>query len=404
MAPEINEVVKKVRLRLKWSVVLREMFRYATVFSLAAFVVAALSKFIHPLNHWPIYSGIICLGIFAGFFAGLRVKVRQIDAAMVADLRGNTGEKLTAYLESAERPSGFNELIESEALASLSGLDARRLTPWRLPRTARLLFPLIVLVTAMAFVPEFRCSSKAGEERLELELEETAKNIEKAATLLEKTENPDQQIEELRNKIEDLGRKLKRGEIDRKNAIAEIAKLSEELEKRLRSIHTKKARARKAADELNKSEETRDLANAMKSGDREKLGQAVAKLRGGIEKLDADMRSGDAEARRLAGKGLADMKKALENALEQAGSERGAKMSEELEKALAALDKIDLSKLGEKLPEGLLEELEKRLGEGLSEMLEGMEFSAEDLEKMMQALEEMVVAKEEALCSMAGKG
>ncbi len=404
MASNVDELVSRVRRRLRFSVILREVFRYTTAFALGAFAVSALSKFIHPLGLWQLHAGVICLGIVAGFVAGLRVRVTPFEAAMVADLRGNTGEKLTAYLDSLDRPSPFDDLIESNAFAAAKALDYHEILRYRIPRTARFLFVLLILVAAMFFVPKFPYPSQVRRERNRLELSEAVKMLEKASKSLEELKSTDPEIEKLQSRLDELRAKLRRGDIDRKRALAEITKVSEELQKRLRETYMKKALVEKAANELAGKEETSRLADAMKDRDKGKISEETSKVRKKLEELMNEMRSGDAERREKAREKMEDLMNALKAAGEKAGGEKGKGMSRELAEALDALDKIALDKFEGDVPEWMLDEFEKSLSKDLLKMLEGQELSKEDLEKMMKALEEMAMAEAEALCGQSGEG
>ncbi len=404
MASNVDGLVTCVRRRLRLSLILRETFRYVTIFTLAAFAVSALSKFIHPLSPWQIHAAIIGLGIVTGVFTGLRTKITAVDAAMVADLRGRTGEKLSAYFASLDEPSSFDSLIKSNAYAAAAALKPEKLVPRHIPRTARFLFPLLLLVAGMFFVPEFKYPAQVARRRNILELEQTAKTLKRASELLKEVESPDPQIKELQREIDELRVKLKRGDVERKKALAEITKLSDELEKRLRETYTKKARMGKAIDELRKNKETSNLADAVKSGDRRKIGEEAAKVRKELEKLGNEMRSENAETREKARRKMDELRSALRGINRNAESRRGKDGLSDLDKALDALNEISLDEFGGNVPEGMLDEFEKYLSKGLSEMLDADSISKEDLEKMMQACEKMGDAKCAALGDMYARG
>lgn len=392
-------------MRLK--VILREVFRYVTLSAVLTFIFSVMSKFIHPLNLWQFCPAIILLGCLVGLFMGFRIRITPVQAAMVADLRGNTGERLTAYFGSQNDPTVFNVPIESDAIASAKVLKPQELVPYHIPRTTRYLILILILVVGMIFVPEFKYPSQARHEQNVAELEETTKTLKNASALLEKVEKTNPEIEELKKDLEELRTKLKKGEIDRKKALAEIGKVSEELQKQLRETYIKKAQAEKTAKELAKKEETSGLAEAMKKNDKDGMNEETAKIRKRIEQLHKEMMSEDSERREQAQKKMEELINAVKAAGEKAGADKGQKMPEELAEALSALDgldKLSLDKLGGDISKELLDKFEKNLPEGLSKMLEGQQFSKEDLEKMMKALEKMAKAEAETLCGPSGEG
>ncbi len=170
-----KELVERVRQRLKALMILREILRYAVYSAIIALFPCLLSKFVHPLNKWQIPAGIILAGIIAGLITALVKKVTSFDAAMVADLRGNTGETLTTYLEMQNLESDFHPMIETHADAASKGLTSAQILPFRFPRSAKLLLPVILLITGSFFIPEFKYPKQKQRELNIAELADAAK-------------------------------------------------------------------------------------------------------------------------------------------------------------------------------------------------------------------------------------
>ena len=397
-----EKLVEGVRKRLRKSLIVREVCRYTTYAAGIALLLLVISKFIHSLNLWQIPAGILAFGILFGFFTAIRRKITILDAAMVADLRGDTGEVLTAYLELAKNPSAFQHLIEEKAEKSSRELNPSTIIPYRAPRNVRFLIPLLILVMGTAFMPEFKYPAQKKQEQNRIELAESAKKLNKASKIISETKKEDPQIKELQNALKELQAKIKRGEIDRKKAMAEMKKISDKLETLLKQEFSKKAEAENAAETLSKNEDTKGIGEAVKKGDKKGIEEKTSELAKKLDEMQKELKSEDAATRETAQKRIEDLRKTLETT--KKSGEGGEKMSEELQKALDALSKMPTGVSTEGLSKEMLDELAKNMSKNLQDMLDAGNLSKEDLEKMMEAFKQMADAEEDARCGKSGEG
>jgi hypothetical protein len=256
----------------------------------------------------------------------------------------------------------------------------------------------------MHFVPRFKYPAEIRRDRNQTYLASTEETLEKAARILEEIEPLDPEIAELKKEIELLRARLTRGDLDRKTAMAEIRKLSDNLEKRLRDRYTKKAKLEDSREELEKNEDTAKLAKAVKSRDKKGVARETSNLRKEMAKLGEEAKGSEGEAREQATSRMREMAKSLNKAAEKGPGKQGGNVPEDLARALDSLGRMAEAGLEQDLPESLLDSLEKGLSEDLMKMLDENKLSARDLEKMKKALQQMVNAEEEARCGQSGGG
>ena len=343
--------LKKIRLRLG----LRRWISY-TVSALLISATAAcfwvlLTRFFPQLGD-AAYPAIVLIGgayIFATAWA-IRNRPTLLDAALAADTQMGLRERLTTSLESADAEGAMVEAVHADARRRLEGLDLRRQFPLVSSRATRWVYvPLLLLGLSYTLLPEFdilghrerQVEAKAHEQAVAIKVERIRSALE---PLKEKLGDAEGALGDMTAEIDGLADDLASEAITEKQAMARLANLADEVQRRRQGLSEENPMPKLAAD-LNKLGMARELASALQEGRMkdaaQKAGELAKKLREGklsereLKEMSRDLKK------------LSDMlgsKTELGAALAQALAEAGAAMaSGDIDAAKAAFEAIELS-------------------------------------------------------------
>lgn len=290
--------------------------------------------------------GLAALGA-AGAAIGLLLPVSELRLARALDRAAASEDRFASavQLESDGRRARVG-LVVADALARVSATPARAALPMRLPRAARWVpVPLLALGATVLLFPQARLEASAPVAPA-ISAEEWAGLHEEFARELARLPEPvTPEEEELMRDFRALA-ELLRTAPDKKDALTEIARLSERLEKQREAAGAKESVAQSAAKAVSESASLKEFGSALKQG---AYAQAAGELRRLAERLKdgslspdaAEFEAMSADMQRLS-KELAsrdDLRQACESCANAAGKMNSQSLSDAMRRLAERMQK-----------------------------------------------------------------
>jgi hypothetical protein len=365
-------------------VALRALF-YALCAALAALMCAKFFGLLIPIKESVIaLAAVVGVAALVGLFFPRR---NLLETAAEVDLRAGWKERLSSALALPALTHPMEFALVDDVRSKLKEHKPSRLFPLRAPRELKFSPAVAVAIAAVAyFVPQVDLLgyvARDKEKRKEKEeISLAIERLEKRKKELEKNDRPMDKVRDAIKKIDALASELQKNPPpDRKEALAQISKLSDEL-KQLKDELSKGAalaeKLQKAAGE--KGGDSGELGKLMREG---KFGQAVQEL--------------------------AKMRNALqEGKMTPAEREKLRKQMEALAEKLSK-DK-DLNEIEKKLAQAMkgMQEGEEKDLDGLQKQLGQMDGELNEKEQLAEALKDLenlsdALAKGQGECPKCGK-
>ncbi len=359
--------LRKVRLRLglgRWvSYTVTSLLISAT----AACIWVLLTRLFPQLGD-AAYPALVLIGagyLIATVWAIWR-RPTLLDAALAADARMGLRERLTTSLELAGGDGAMVDAVHADARRHLERLDVRRQFRLVTSRAMRWVYvPLLLLGLSYTLLPEFdvfghrerQAEAKAREQAVAIKVE----RIRSAAEpLRDKSGDAGGALSDMTVEIDGLADDLASEAITEKQAMARLANLADEVQRRRQGLSEENPMPKLAAD-LAKLGMARELASALQEGRMKDAAQKASEL---AKKL----REG-----KLSEKELKELGRDLKKLAEMLGSktELGAALAEALAKVSAAMESGDM--------------------DAAQDALKGVELSLEDLQSILDQLQQMDV-------------
>ncbi|PWU15847.1 MAG: hypothetical protein C5B50_14825 [Verrucomicrobia bacterium] len=272
-----------------------------------------------------------------------------------------------AHGQAVRAPSGWSDLVVTDAAAHSKALDPRKLLPLSLPGAARWAFLLLALCVGLGFVPEYRSKSYLQKQKEQKSIKEAGKNlaelvrrdIEKRPTALPPTQKAMQAVGE-------LGDRFTKTSLTRTEALKDLANVAEKLKEQIKEMAKDPA--------LNKLEQA---ARGTSPNDT----QTAGGLQKQIESLQKQLGSptGNPEALDKLKKDLQKVQQAAKD-LADKGAAAGEGEKQKLSEALSALSK-EAQQMGMQMPQ--LEDAIKALENSQpDQFLKDIQTAVKDLDKM----------------------
>ena len=275
----VAELAHGRRRNRRISVFLRTLFYGLSVAAVAAWFL-------------PIESTLLALGallVVAVAVAAIAAMLIPVDPVVIAkryDDKAGTQDLLSSSLELQDGNDPFVRAVHEDACANVAGIGprARDVFPTEVPREARWLpYPALGCAAALLFL--FLTSSTpdtAPPSVAEMDARVTgAQTLQDIRERILK-ENPSELDSERLRRLKELEDLLKNEQVNRKDALAELAKLASQLDKERQELEGKKLVAEKNATKLAKGEDLKDAQRDMEGG---KYREAAAKVEKKIKEL-----------------------------------------------------------------------------------------------------------------------
>ncbi len=338
----LHSALRPLRRRLVWACVLSELCRWATWG--AGFLVAGLALRKLGLLALPAWAPWACLaaGVCLGLARAAAVRVSDFRAALRADLALGLRERLSSAVLLSERAGEpLVAALVADAVRSCQALAPRAVVPSLVPRGAWRLGAGALLAVLFLLLPQYYLGLSPAEVAARKEIVAQGERITRVAQKLraKQEELKKKELAQLARRLEELGNRFATGRVGKKQALLQLAELTDELKRRQEEL----ARQTSLADiarvaqalrgEVFDSEPLQRAAQAFARGHAQ---EATTELRALAEKWSAGKLS-PAERERLA----RDLEK-LAQALAQGQVSRQAARA--LRRAAEALRRGELSR------------------------------------------------------------
>ena len=295
----ISEALAQVTARLRLARWVRHTARGA-LGGVAIALVAVVCAHFDALPDWlpleAVLPGVVLLGIAGGTITTFLRPISLMDAARLAEARLGLKERLSSALEFERAPQGaiapdavlLMRLQLEDAASHARSLKAVEAVPLRWPWEAKAVLGGLVILALALFLPAlpvFVPPSTLIERQI---VHKTGDKIQKTAHLIQK-QAEDQHLEGTRRTaaaMQRLGKRLATGKMDKKQAMVQIAKLTQQM----KMDQQKRASANSGAGAGSKSmaqagqQLAQALAGASASASSSKAGGAGQKAGGGGNK------------------------------------------------------------------------------------------------------------------------
>ena len=371
---EIMTALEGAARRQRWSRALRGLWRGLFWGALVSLLLACVYH-LFPLPLWTLVAAaaapvaFLLLGLIIGGW-------RKPELNMVArwvDERHKLQQRLGSALEVASLPpeklAEWRELLIGDAARHARGLDARKLLPFHLPKTAHWAVLLLALVAGLGFVPEYRSKSylqkKADEENIKATGKQladlTRRNLEKRTPALEPTQKALEGVAQ-------LGDQLTKKSLTRDEALKDLANVAEKLRDELRDVGSDPA--------LKKLQQAARNPTGADS-------QTAAGLQKQMEALQKQLGTptGNPEALENFKKSLEKLKEAAKGMADKNSSGNDAE-KQKLSESLSALSR-QAQQMGLQMP-NLDEAMEALAANQTDLFLKEMDAALQDLEKLKE--------------------
>lgn len=380
----IESTLRQAGQRRRWQRGWRGFWRGLLVGSLL-WLVALIAYKLLPLPMLTLgVAGLIGLALLpVGFVIGWWRRESPLETAHWLDETEQLKERVSTAMEwsRTEPEATWRQLLVTDAAQHLTRLDVRRLLPYHLPQATRWTLLALALAAGLGFVPEYRSTAFRKQQKEAAVIREAGQHLadlskhalERHAPALEETHRLVQSVAE-------LGGKLARNPGQRKDALRQVAKLTQKIQKREQSLSRKPA--------------LRKMAEAARSGDQNTPGSAeqLQKQLAALQKAmgnQADHAQGLKQLQRQ----LAKLQQAAQNMLGQP-SQSDAQARADLAQGLSDLARQS-SELGASLPS-----LEKAIAalkaNQIDQVLKNMQVADQNLEKLLQMAQAMQQLQQQA--------
>jgi hypothetical protein len=288
--------------------------------------------------------------MFVGAAAGMLRPISDLALARALDAAGKSQDRFASALQLlGDSHKDRAALVIEDALAHVRGTPVNAALPVRVPRNARWVpVPVAVMLVMLLILPQPKLQA-ADVAKPEISADEWKQISDEFKKDLEKLEKPlSPEDEELMKELEKLAEKLKENP-DKKDALKDIARLSERVEKERKSISAKELALKKAAKAMTRSEALKQFAAKMQNGEYQ---GASEELKAAAGKMGEDQMPLSAEEMEAMAQDLQELAEQLEADKE---------LQSECQNAASAASKMNKKELSEALKR-LSEQMKKNAG------------------------------------------
>lgn len=296
-------------------------------------------------------AGIVTASLAAlGAVAGAARPISDLSLARALDHAGRGKDRFASALQLMNDPHRERaQLVVQDALAHVRDTPVASALPVRVPRSLRwVAAPLLVLVAMLFLLPQsqLQAAAEAVPEISAEQWEQLSNEFTKELAQLPKPLTAEE--EELQKELERLAEKLAQNP-DKKEALKDIAELSERVEQQRRALSDKELSLKKAAKAMTRSKALQQFAAKMKQGEYQNASQELQSV---ASKLNASELALDAEEFEAIAQDLEQLAKELEADQE---------LEQECEGAANAASKMNKEELAEALKR-MAEQMKKNAG------------------------------------------
>lgn len=272
----ITGALHQIRTRLRLVRWVHHASRGALAGTVLALIATVLAHFDWLPDWLPLEAAIpipIVLGIVAGTVTAFLRPISQMDAARLAEARLGLKERLSSALEFEKSPQAadpesavLRRLQLADAAVHARGLKSVEAVPLRLPWEAKAFAAGLVLIGLALIVPSLPVFVPPGVKLERQIVQKTGSKLEQTAKVIQKQADAQQLPATKRNAIlmQRLGQRLAAGHLDKKQALVQMSKLSQQMRQELQK--TAQANSSAGAGGKSMAQAGQQLAQAMAGG------------------------------------------------------------------------------------------------------------------------------------------
>ncbi|MHB1001812.1 MAG: hypothetical protein ACYC27_21440 [Armatimonadota bacterium] len=373
----LDNSIKRLRRRIRFLLAERYGLLGAGAGMVAASVMVLLSSRYDVLLDYRLWLVTILLGAVAGIVVGLTRNLRDLAVAMAADERTGLKERISTAI-TLPRDADLDDMEQAlltDAGGHISGLNPRDVFKRRFGMPHYVAGGTLVLLLAAIILPQISfMQSSSRKKDAAIMKSEGAKMVKVAKELKKEAGKEHNDLKKIASRIDQLGKKMETGRMDKKQAMLKAQRLSKEIkaeQDRLAKENSRTKSMQQARADMSKS--SRQIA--------QKAAQEIAKKENippqeALKKVPSDKRL--AELARKSGPLTEAERKELEQAIKKySDPSSNLPILAELGEALAKLaENGDFKKAAE-----LMQQLAKKLNLG-----DMGELDKEALKKQMDEL------------------
>lgn len=268
------------RLRRRWWRVNLLRFGLQSLFYLL--LISALILLVFPgLDASSLAVGLLGLAVLTG--AATALVRRPSQAALAKDFDDIAGlkDRVSSSVELMEREGPMIEALTQEAADVTQGVAASQIYPYAMPREGWWLPVPALLVAAVLLLPGFFAEEASADTAFE-ELKELGIEAIEDFISQERQKELTPRQKELLEELEKLKAELSGQKMDRKDTMAEVAKMLDQLEQERTQDEKKAQELKKLLKSLQEETGKKDLEESLQNGDYQ---EALNKLREELEEL-----------------------------------------------------------------------------------------------------------------------
>lgn len=383
----IESALEQAARRRRWARALRGLWQGLLVGAVLSLLLIGAWHLL-PLPLWTLTIATVApfLCALAGLIIGGWRKPVLNEVARWVDGRQHLQERLSTALEvaSAKEGSSWRDLVVTDAVNHVKGLDLRRMVPFRLTRATRWALVILALGAGLGFVPEYRSKRYLQKKAEQQNIKEIGKqladltrhSLEKRPPVLEPTQKA-------LDAVTELGDQLTKKVLTRSEALKDLANVAEKLKDELKEMGKdpalKKLERAARASTGNDSQTAAGMQKQLES-----LQKQLGTPTGNPEALDKLKK--DLENLKEAAKGMADKNSPGTEAERQRLSESLSALSKQMQDMGIEMPQLDeaIAALAANQTDLVLKDLESSLTD-----LEKLRDMAKSLQQLQQQMEKM---------------
>ena len=172
------------------------------------------------------------MAVLAGVVAGGWRKNTITETARWVDGRQHLQERLSTALELSKNHGSetWRELLVTDAVSHVKGLDTRKMVQFRLPRITRWALLMLALAAGLGFVPEYRSKAYVQKQSDKKVIEDVGRNlVELTKRSLANRPPALETTQKALDAVNELGEKLTQKALTRTEALKDLAKMTDKL-------------------------------------------------------------------------------------------------------------------------------------------------------------------------------
>lgn len=426
-----NNLLNQIK-RMKNRVRLLMIERYAlyglSIGLIASSIIVLLSPKIDLLLDYRLWFAVILFGAIIGVVFGFIKRINDIDLAIAADIRTGMKERISTAVSFLSEPNhnDMESAVIQDAENHIRNLSPNTAFAHKFNKNHVIAAGSALIFTLSLFLPQYLANySKTRKQEIAVMKSEGQKLVNVSKDLKEKNISKEEEIKKLAGRIEQLGRKMATGRMDKKQAMLKTRRLTEQVKQAQDRLAVKNSSsksmsqanaemnkagreiAKQAAEEIAKREnipssealkkvatdkrlaELSKKTSALTSAERKELAQAIKKYSNPNSKLSIPQELGAAITKLAENGDFKEAAKIMQDLAKKMNLGDMPQMDKEMlkqqvDKLAEALKNTDLNKLAKQMKENA-EQLAKMSPEELEKLAEQIKQARETAQALKKA-------------------